>query len=328
MNTSRRFCIHAFAGCAAAASTMAGAQSTVAWPARPVTLIVAQAPGGPNDIEARMYAGKMSEVARHKFMVDYKPGAGTTIGAIHVARSAPDGYTLLAVTAGVTIFPALYPRLEIDVLKDFAPISLLSRKPQLLLVRPDFPANTFEEYIAYARANPGRINYATTGSGGGAHLIGAWMHSLTNTKVTFFPYKGTAPILVDMMGGRMDATAALIAVTMPLYKAGKVRVLAITSDKRSRLLPEVPTVAERGIPEYNYTTWMGFSAPRGTQPEIINRLNGWFVQVAKQPDIIQNLESDGSEAVGSTSAQFQQQIESEVVRWNRVVKEAGIKAED
>ena len=308
-------------------SPAADAQAPGGYPVRPVTIIVAQASGGPNDMEARLYAGKLTELTRHKFLVDYKPGAGTTIGAIFVARSAPDGYTLLAVTAGVTIFPALYPKLDIDVVKDFAPVSLLSKKAQVLLVRPDFPAGSFEDYIAYARANPGRINYATTGTGGGAHLIGAWMHSATQTSVTFIPYKGTAPIVVDMLGGRIDATAALIAVTMPLLKSGKVKALAITSDKRSRLLPDVPAVAERGIPDYNYTTWMGFSAPRGTSSDIIGRLNGWFVQVARSPDIIQALEADGSEVVGSTAAQFQQQILSEVARWNRVVKEAGIKAD-
>jgi len=298
------------------------------YPSKSATIIVSQAAGGPNDVEARLYAAKLSEILGQKFVVDYKPGAGTLLGTSYVAKAQPDGYTLLAVTAGFTIFPSAYKDLPFDVNKAFAPIALMSKKALVILVRPSFPARTFEEYIAYARANPGKVNYGTSGAGGGAHLIGAWAHSATNTRVTFVPYKGTPAIVLDMMADRMDLTAALVFVAMPLIKSGKLRALAITDDKRAKLLPDVPTIAEQGVPGYNYTTWMGFSAPAGTPVAIVNKLNAAFVRTAKMPDIISALEADGSEVVGSTPLQFSQLIANEVDRWRKVVRDAGIKFEE
>lgn len=328
----KRFSVSAVAVPAVLAA-MAGGQAVAqisagAYPSKPVVIIVSQAAGGPNDVEARLYATHMSEIIGQKFLVDHKPGAGTLLGTTFVAKARPDGYTLLAVTAGFTIFPALYKDLSFDVIKDFAPILLMSKKAQVIAVRPSFPANNFDEYIAYAKDNPGKINFGHTGAGGAAHLIGAWAHSATKTKVTFIAYKGTPPIVLDMLAGRTDATAMLLFVAMPQVRSGKLRVLAITDDKRSRLLPDVPTVAERGVPGYNFVTWMGFSAPAGTPPAAVSKLGAGFIKVAKLPEVIAALEADGSEVVGSGPAQFGQLIANEVDRWRKVVQEAGIKLEE
>ncbi len=298
------------------------------YPAKPVTIIVAQTPGGPNDQEARLYLGRMQANLGQPFLLDFKPGAGSVIGSQYVARSAPDGYTLLLVAGAFTMLPALSTQPSYDAVKDFAPLSLMSQKPAVVVVNPAFAPKTFGEYIAYARNNPGKLNIGTAGPGSVSHLLGAWMHSATSTTVTYIPYKGVAPMLPDLFTGRVDSGIVTVLVAMPLVKAGKVRVLAITDDKRSRLLPDVPTIAESGLPGFSYSNWLGFVAPAATPAGIVNRLADSFAKAAKSPDVIAALEADGSTLVGSTPAQFRQLIATEAVRWKKLVVDNGIQGEN
>ena len=304
------------------------AEPAGAFPLRPVTIIVANTPGGPVDIESRLYAGKLGQLLGQPFVLDFKPGAGGTVGSAFVARSAPDGHTLLAVTAGFTSFPALYRNLPFDTTRDFAPVSLMSQRTSVLLAYPGFAPRNFVEYIAHARANPGRINHGTTGVGGIIHLTGAWMHHATNTTVTFVHYKGAAAELADLAAGRIDVASTTLLAAMPLLKSGKVRALGVLNDKRSRLLPDVPTIAEQGIPEYNYASWLGFVAPGSTPSATVTRLNEGFARVAAMPDIAAALEAEGSVMVGSTAQQFRDIIAREIERWRKLVDATGISLEN
>ncbi len=297
------------------------------FPARSVTLIVPFAPGG-NDAEARLEATKMSELMGQPFVVDYKPGAGSTVGTAHVARAAPDGYTLLVASGPFTSLSALYKDLGFDPVKDFAPVSLMSKRTTVMLVYPGFVAKTFPEYIAYAKANPSKVNFGTAGVGATVHLAGAWIHSATSTKVTFIHHKGSGPMLTELAAGRIDVAPANLLVATAQIKSGKARVLAVMSDTRSPLLPGVPTIAEQGIPGYDYASWLGYIAPAGTPAAVVNRLSEGFARVAKSPDIAKRFENEGAFMIGSTPAEFRKMIVAETERWNTVVRENQIKPEE
>lgn len=294
------------------------------YPSRPVVLIVSTAAGGPNDNEVRNYLPKISSLLGQPFVMDFKAGAGTTLGAAYVAKARPDGQTLLVATASMTTFPALYKDLSFDIVKDFAPIVQMSERSNVLLVNPAFPVRNFSEYIAFARAHPGKVNFGTSGAGGAGHLAGAWLHGATATEVTFVPYKGTPPLMFDLVAGRVEASAAVLSGAMPLIRAGKVRPIAVMTATRSRMLPDLPTIAEQGVAGYNYSGWLGMVVPRGTPAAIISRLNENFIKVVRSPDIIAALESDGGIAVGSTPEQFGKIISAEAARWQKVVKDSAI----
>ena len=302
--------------------------STGTFPTRPVTLILPLAAGGPVDTEIRIYLPRISEILGQTVLVDYKLGAAGIIAGSHVAKSAPDGYTLLVVNGAFATFPALYKDLPFDVLKDFAPVSLASKRGQLLLVSPNFPAKSYAEYIAYAKANPGKINLGTTGAGSGTHLAGAWLHSATGTKATFVHYKGTGPLLPDLMASRLDVTVAAVPPALPLLKTNKLRALAMMGDKRSSFLPDLPTVAEMGVSGYDYSGYTGFFAPGATPAAVVNRLSEAFIRMVKSPEITARLEGDGNVVVGSTPAQFRQMLQTEMATWRKVVSENGIKLEE
>lgn len=306
---------------------LAHSQSTESFPAKPVSLVVPYAAGGPADVETRLYATKLASMGQ-PFVLDYKPGAGATIGTAYAAKAPADGYTLLLISTGFTTFPALYKDLPFDTIRDFAPISLMSRNDSVLLARPGFPVKSFADYIGYVRANPGKVNFGTAGAGGIIHLAGGWMHSATNTQVTFVHYKGGGPAVVDLLGGRLDVATAPLISAMPLLKTNKAGVLAILNDKRSTLLPQLPTVAEQGIPGYSYGNWYGFVAPAATPAAIVNKLHEGLVRATQDPAVVSTLEAAGSVLIGSTPAQFRQLIAQEVVRWQKVVKDTGIKLED
>ena len=295
---------------------------------KPVTIVLANAPGGPVDIEGRLYANKLTELMAQPFVLDFKPGAGGTLAGAYVAKAQPDGSTLLAVTAGFTSYPALYKNLSFDVIKDFAPVSMMSQRTSVLLAYPGFPVKNFVEYVAYARANPDKINHGTTGKGGIIHLTGAWMHNATHTKVTFVHYKGAAQEMGDLMAGRLDVASTTMLAAMPLLKSGKVRALAVLNDKRSSLLPDIPTIAEQGIPEYNYSSWFGIVAPGETPSAVVNRLNEGLVKVARMPDIIARFAQDGSSMAGNTPQQFRLVIAAESERWRKLVQDTGITVDD
>ena len=312
-------------------SSLCGAQSLAgAYPTKPVTIVLPYAPGGSTEIETRLYMPRLMEGLGQPIIVDFKPGAGASIGTIYVAKAAPDGYTILGVTTGFTIYPMLFPvdKLPYDPIRDFAPISLINKRDALLLVHPSLGVKTFAEYLAYAKDNPGKINFGTSGGGDIFHIVGAWLHSATNTKATFIHYKGAGPMYIDFLAGRVTAAPGLPFVVAPHVKAGKMIPIANMALERSRFLPDLKTVAEYGVTGYDYSSWSGYLAPARTPEAIVNRLSAEFAKVAKAPEVIKKMEADSSEMVGSTSEQFRQALLVQTARWRRVVQENNIKMEE
>lgn len=298
------------------------------FPARPVTLVVPFTTGGATDIEARIYAQKLGENMGRSFVVDYKPGAAGSIGGAFVARSAPDGHTLLVVTSSFTVNPAFYKNLPFDSVRDFAPVSLMSKRVTVLLAHPAFPARTLSEYLAQAKANPGRINVSATGAGSIPHLAAAWLHSLSRTTVTYVQYKGTSPLMVDLVAGRVDVNASPLVNGLPYLKSGKLKVLGILSDEPSPLLPGMQTAAEQGVHGYNYASWLGISAPARTPGAIVSRLSTELARVARDPELVRKFAPEGNTLVGSTPQALQDLIATEIERWQRLVADNNIRLEE
>ena len=305
------------------ACATAMAQSADGFPNRPVTLIVPFSAGGAVDGEARYYANTMTKVMNQQFVLDYKPGAGGTLASTYVARSKPDGYTILIANASFTVHPAVYKNLPFDTQKDFAPVSLLSQRISVLVTGANFRANSLGEYIEYSRANPEKVNYGTTGSGSIGHLSAAWLHSLTRTRVTFIHYKGAAPQLVDLQAGRIDVASGNLLAQLPLIKSGKLKPLAIFTNKRSRLLPDLPSAVE-AVPAFNYTNWIGMVVPSATPRPIVTKLHEGFVRMTRDPELIAAFEREGLGLAGSTPEEFAKHILGEMALWKRVVTENNI----
>ena len=305
-----------------------GAQSADNYPARPVQVVIPFPTGGVTDIEARMFMAKLAESMGKPFVLDFKPGAGSTLGTALVAKAPADGYTLLVITTGYTVAPAFYKNLSYDPVKDLAAVSLLTSRPSLMVVNAALPVKTIKEYIAYARANPGRINFGTPGSGSAPHLGGEWLHSLTGTKATYVHYKGTAQMVLDVVGGRLDATISVPTTLISQVRSGKLRAIAGASIERSSLFPDLPTIAEQAVPGFDYASWLGVVAPAATPAAIVTRLNAELARVARAPDIVQKLAVDGTNAVGGPVEPFRKLIASEVERWRKLVQETGIKLEE
>ena len=300
------------------------AQDGAEYPAKTVRVIVAQETGGGTDIQARLFSAKLSENLRRQFVVENRTGAGNTIGFGFVAKAAPDGYTLLAVTPSFTFSPALYKNLPYDPVKDFAPISIVTRAPYVLLAHPSLPARSVRELIALAKARPGQLNAGVGGNGSFTHLAMVWFADLAKAKVTYIPYKGTGPVLIDLMAGNVDIAFGNVLSTLAFIRAGKMRALATSMSTRSAVLPELPTVAEAGVPGYDLNTWHGWAAPAGTPPSVINKMHEELARVVKSPQVAGQLAADGGEPVGSTPEQFRQLILSEVARWRKVVADSSI----
>ena len=296
-----------------------------AYPSKPVQVVIPFPTGGVTDIEARMFMQKVSESTGRPFVLDFKPGAGSTMGTALVAKSAPDGYTLLVITTGYTVAPAFYRNLTYDPVKDLAAVSLLTSRPSLMVVNSLLPVKSIGEYLAFAKASPGKINFGTPGSGSAPHLGGEWLHSLTGTKATFVHYKGTAQMVLDVVAGRLDATISVPTTLLAQVKAGKLRAIATASIDRSALLPDLPTISEQAVPGFDYSSWLGVVAPTATPGAIISKLNAELAKAARAPDIIQKLAIDGTNSVGGPADQFRKLIVSEVDRWRKLVQETGIK---
>ena len=308
---------------------MAGAQSPAdGFPSKPVTIVIPFAPGATGDSEARLYSQKLTESTGKAFVHDFKPGAGSTVGTSYVARSAPDGYTLLGASQGFAITPAFYEKPAYDPVRDFAPIALMSKRPTMLLVHPSLPVTTLQEYLAYAKANPGKINFATTGAGGAYHIAGAWLHGLTNTQVTFVHYKGGGPLYIDLVAGRVSAAPGTFLMGLQFVKSGKLRPIANLGLERSPALPDLKTATEQGLPGYEYPSWSGYLAPAKTPSAIIEKLNAEFVKAGHAPDVRQKLEEQGAVPVASSSEYFRQTIATEVTRWRKVVQDNNLKMEE
>lgn len=311
-------------GLAAGGAAAQGAQGSESWPSRPVTIIVSVAAGASVDFEARLYAQKLAENMGRTFLVDYKPGAGTTIGNAYVARSAPDGHTVLMISPSFTVAPLSYPDLSYDNDRDFAPVSLMSKRGSMFLVHPRVPAKSMAEYIAYTRANPDRLNFGTSGAGGVGHMSLELLHMLMKSRVTFVHYKGGAPSYAAIVAGQIDAVYGGPTAMMQHVKSGKLRILAFSTLERTKIMPEVPTIAET-IPGYEYALWLGIVAPAATPAAIVNRLSAELARVARAPEIVAKLEGDSATMVGSTPEAFRRHIAAETARWGRIVRQAGIK---
>lgn len=297
------------------------------YPARPVRVVVGLAPGGATDIQTRLFAQKLSESFNRPFVVENRTGAGGTVAYAQVAKSPPDGYTLLGVAGGYTITPAVYTKLPYDPVKDFAPISLVVQAPFLLLTHPSLPVTTVKDLLALARAKPGMLDCASAGHGTSTHMAFELLRTLTGVKITHVPYKGTGQALVDAMAGQVHMLFGNVLSSLTHVRAGRLRTLGVTTAKRSTVLPDLPTLAESGVPGYENSTWHGWLAPAGTPPAILNRLNAELVKSTRAPDVVERLAPDGGEPVGSTPEQFARYIVTDMARWSKLVKETGIRFE-
>jgi tripartite-type tricarboxylate transporter receptor subunit TctC len=295
------------------------------YPAKPVRVIVAFAPGTTSDIIGRMFAEKLSQSMGQPFVVENRTGAGGTIGAEAVAKSPPDGYTLLVSTAALPVSAHVYPNLKYDTAKDFAAVTLISTSPLLLAANNSFGPRTIAELVQYAKANPGKVAFGSAGVGTSHHLTGEKLKLDTGIDLVHVPYKGSGPAHVDLMGGQIPLMFDNIVALMPHVKAGKVRAIAVSSAKRNAMLPDVPTIAESGVPGFETVAWFGLAAPAGTPREIVNRLNAEVVKAMKLPDVEKRLLDSGSDLVGASPEAADKFLRDEVAKWAVVVKAAGVK---
>ena len=299
-----------------------------AWPSKPIKWVVPFAPGGTTDILARTVGEKLAIALGQPVIIENKPGAGGGVGAEFTAKAAPDGYTIMGGTISThAINASLYNKLPYDPVKDFVAITLLARVPNMLVVNPSLPANNVKELIVLLKANPNKYSFASSGNGTSQHLSGELFKMSAGVDMQHIPYKGSPPALQDVMGGQVAMTFDNITTAWPLAKAGKLRALAVTTATRSAVAPEVPTLAESGLPGFEVGSWQGVFAPAGTPPEIIKRLNTEIVKILKLPDVKEKLVGLGAEPVGNTTEEFTAIVKAEVVKWADVVKKSGAKVD-
>jgi tripartite-type tricarboxylate transporter receptor subunit TctC len=297
------------------------------FPAKPVRVIVGLAPGGGTDVQARLLSHRLSINLNRSFVVENRTGAGGTLAYAQVAKSPADGYTQLAVASGYSITPAVYAKLPYDPIRDFAPISLVIQAPILLMVHPSLPVQSTKELVALAKARPGVLDSASAGYGTSNHMALELFNLLAGTKITHIPYKGTGPALIDAISGQVPVIFGNILSSLPYVRQGRLKALAVTGARRVKVAPELPTVAESGVPGYETTTWLAWLAPAGTPPAIVGRMSAELARAVRSPDVMDSLVGDGGEPVGSSPEQLAHHLNSEIARWRKVVKAAGMKAE-
>jgi tripartite-type tricarboxylate transporter receptor subunit TctC len=298
-----------------------------AYPDRPIRLIVPFPPGGTVDVTARPVAAAMAELLGQPIVIDNLPGVGGNLGAQRVARSAPDGYTLLFTAPNHTINPGLIPNLGFDAERDFAPISLCAQIPEILVCHRDAPFQSFAEFVAYARAHPRALTYSSAGIGSHPHVTMELLLHRLGLEVLHVPYRGAAPAFTDLVAGRVQLKLDSFATARAQIDAGAIRVLAIASPARSPVAPELPTIAEMGLPGFEGILWMGFLAPAGTPAEVITRIAASVQDAVKSPAVAERLAQQGAEPVGSTPAAFAAQITREIPQWREVIRAANIRPE-
>jgi len=311
----------------AASGATAAADGAKSYPARPVRFIVGQATGGGQDIIARALATKLTETIGQSVIVDNRPGASGTLGASIAAKATPDGYTALIVASTFSINPALYKQLPYDPKKDLRPVTLVASTPFILLLHPSVPARTVKELIAYAKEHPGELNYASGGIGNSGHLAAALFCSLAGVRMTHIPYKGTGLAMPDLLAGRVQILFNSMLQGLPYAKRRQLVPVAVTTTKRSPLVPEVPTIAESGLPGYEFSSWYGLLVPAATPRPVVDKLNAEVLRALQQPDFRAQLMNDGSEPLGTTPEEFGRFLASEMARWGAVVKSSGMKVE-
>ena len=311
------------------------AAAQAAWPSKPIRLVVPFAAGGTTDLLARTMAPELQRAFGQPVVADNKPGAGGNIAAADVAKALPDGYTMLMGTVGThAINAALYPKLPYDPVKDFAPVTLVASVPNVLVLNAEFAhrygIQTVADFVRAAKANPGKFNMASSGNGTSIHLAGELFKSMAGVYLVHFPYRGSGPALIDMMGGNMDVMFDNLPSALPHIKSGKLKALAVTSAKRSDAVPELPTIAEVGGPAlkgYEATSWFGLAVPAGTSPEIVHRLQVESAKALASPALTERLKAQGAIASGMSSAEFTKFIAAETAKWAAVVKAANAKVD-
>jgi tripartite-type tricarboxylate transporter receptor subunit TctC len=319
MKSHHYLCVLAAAGLVA---TTASAQP--AYPVRPVRLVIPFSAGGAADVPGRMLTQKLSEALGQQVVVDNRPGAGSTIGAEQVAKAPPDGYTLLMISNTHFVSAALYKKLAYDSVNDYAPVTQVTSAPNMIVVHPSLPAKNVKELIALAKANPGKIDYATSGNGSTQHLTGALFCKMAGIEMTHIPYRGSGPATADLLAGQVTVGFPGIAGMLTLVKAGKLRALAVTGGKRSPELPGVPTVAEAGVKGYEVTAWFGVAGPKGMPREIVLKLHSELVRLLKNPDTQRQLLNAGQEvAWQDTPELFGEMLKVEAAKWAQMVKASG-----
>jgi tripartite-type tricarboxylate transporter receptor subunit TctC len=317
------------AGALLFAALTSGAQAQAPYPNHPVRIVVPFPAGGTTDILARETAQKLTQTLGQPFVVENRPGAGGNIGADLVAKSPPDGYTMLMGTVGThAINPSLYEKMPYDHVKDFVPVVLVAGVPNVLVVNPSLPVKTVQELIAYAKANPGKLNFASSGSGTSIHLSGELFKTMAGVSMQHVPYKGSAPALADLAGGQVQLMFDNLPSSLALIKAGKLRAIAVTSLTRSTALPDVPTISESGLPGFEASSWFGLLAPAGTPKDVVTKVNGEVAKWLATPEAKEKLAGQGAiVATGLAPEDFVRHIASETAKWQKVVKESGAKVE-
>ena len=311
-------------GLAVVACTTALAQD---YPSHPVRVIVPFSPGGAVDGPMRLIAQEMSKRLGQSVVVENRPGAGATIGSEAVAKAQPDGYTLLLASQTNAISATLYPKLSFDPVADFAPISLIGREPGVIVVNPSLPVKTLSELIAYVKQRPGQVDYASSGNGSGQHLFAALLCSMTGMQMNHVPYRGSGQATADLLGGQVQMAIPGLAGMLGHIRTGKLRALAVTGVKRAPQLPDVPTVIEAGVPDYEAYVWMGLLAPKGTPTTIVDKLRNAVAAALATTDVQNYMAGASVEAVGSTPAEFAGFFHSEKDRWARIIRETGAKVD-
>ena len=297
-----------------------------AYPAKPVRIIVPFAPGGGSDLAGRLVAAKLSERMGGQFIVDNRPGAGSNLGAELAVKAPADGYTLLLISASYTVNPSVY-KLSFDPINDITPIIQISGGPYVVAIHPSLPAKTLAEFVELVKKQPDKYSYGSSGTGSIMHVASEYFLDAAKIKVVHIPYKGTGPAVQDTLGGQVQLVFGAVPVTLPHVKAGRLRALAVTTDKRIAAAPDLPTVAESGYPGYEVTNWHGLVGPKGLPRDIVERLNREIGEVVKGDDMKKSLAADGLEPAGGSAARFAEILKSEMARWAKVVQQAGIKVE-
>lgn len=324
LRISRRL---ATAALASAVLATVGVQAQTAFPSKPITMIVPFPPGGPTDLVARVIAQKMSESMGQPVVVDNRGGANGNLGAMLAVKAPADGYTLLYNTSSITLSPALYKSLSYDVKRDLAPVVLTAVVPLALVVSPSVPASTVNEFIAYAKANPGKLSYGSAGSGNVTHLGAFQFVQANGIDAVHIPYKGSAPADVDLVGGQIQFMTDTVNSVMPFVRDKRLKMLAVTTSRRMSLFPDVPTLAESGMPGFEVGAWQGVMVPANTPKPIIQRLNSEVMKALQTPEVRQKLALQGAEPLGSTPEAYAEYVQKELTRWANVVKQTGVTLE-
>ena len=322
---ARRFALLALMATFSCAIT--GGAMSQPYPSKPVHVIVPFAPGGPSDTIARLVSQKLSAATGQTFVPENRAGAGGMIGADIVAKALPDGYTVLLTALPFTITPSLYKKVPYDATRDFIPVTLIASGPMMLVVHPSVPANNLRELIALAKAQPGKLNYGSAGSGSSAHIATEYFAMLAGVKMTHVPYKGGGPAMSDLLGGQLSLLIEAMPLVLPHVKAGRIKAIAISGTKRAAAAPDSPTFEEQGLRGYDMATWQGMWLPAGTPKEVVARLHGEVVKAIAAPDMKERLAELGVEPVGDSPEHFAAFVQAEIEKWAKVVRETGMRVE-